>query len=577
MRPFGVVRWITLGALFAAPFIVLVVDPSLLFPYVAARGFGFRMLAEVAFVGLALLALADPRYRPPRSPIAVLFGIFVGWMALADAFAVDPHTAFWGNLERMEGWASLAHLFAFFVAAAGVLGAERLWRRWWLTFAAASAMVCGYGLLQLAGLARVARESTRIDALSGNPEFLGGYLLFAIAATVWLAGELHGRLWRLGLFALAGLQVFVLLQSGTRGALVGLVAAILLCGLAGAALAGRPGRWLALAGLAGVGGLGAGLVWLRATGIFADHPILGRYVHMGGGDLETRFSLWRMAWEGFLARPLTGWGHEGYKHVFNGFYEPALAAQEPWFDRAHNLYLDALVAGGAPALGLFIALLVAAAVSIWRAPFTRAGRLALLGGLAAYAVQGLVVFDSLMTYLPLAALLAMVHAARPAMEPAPLPRRIGWRVVSGAAAALAATAWLVNGPTAQASRNVVRALAPADGGPVRLGYLRRAADAPGFAAAEVRQRLARTAIVVAGAADAPEPDRTLFLDYAIAEARRGLDDAPHDVVLRLELARLYRALGLEDEARAQIAAALADAPRNPQLLEARSRLAVRRP
>lgn len=577
MKPVALVRWVTLAALFAAPFVVLYVDRSLLFPYVAGRGFAFRVLAEAAFAGWALLALSDPRYRPAASPVTILFGLFVAWMALADAFAIDRHTAFWGNLERMEGWAGLAHLYAFFIAMTGVLAAEGLWRRWWLTFAGASALVCGYGLLQLAGLARIARASTRIDALSGNPEFLAGYLLFAIAATVWLACEAGGRGRRIGLLALAGLQTFILLQSGTRGALVGLVVAVLLCGLAGAAFTGRGRRALVLAGLTAAGGLGAGLVWLRATPDLADHPILGRYGHMGRADLETRFSLWRMAWDGVLARPLTGWGHEGYRHVFNRFYEPGFAAQEPWFDRAHNLYLDVLVVGGAPALGLFAALLAAAAMSIWRARLGRAGRLALLGGLAAYAVQGLVVFDSLLTCLPLAALLAMTPAPPPAAERASPPRRIGWPAASAAAFAVAITAWSLNAPTAQASRDVVRALAPQGGGPVRLGRLRQAADAPGFAGPEVRQRLVRTAIVVAGSPDAPEPDRTLFLDYVIGAASQSLQAAPHDVVLRLELARLYRAMGRSEEARAELAAALSDAPRNPQLLDEASRLAVRRP
>ena len=90
-------------------------------------------------------------------------------------------------------------------------------------------------------------------------------------------------------------------------------------------------------------------------------------------DGETRFAIWHMAFEGLLARPITGWGQEGFNYVFNKYYDPTLWGQEQWFDRAHDVFLDWLVAGGVPALLLFLALFVSSVVALYRNGVSRNG------------------------------------------------------------------------------------------------------------------------------------------------------------------------------------------------------------
>jgi len=569
----AIARWVTLGALFLVPFLALYVDKALYFPFVTGRGFAFRLIVEVAVAGWMVMAAAERRYRPRVSAVAVIFAVLVGWMALADVLAVNPHNALWGNYERMDGWVNLAHLFGFFLVAGSVLGAENLWTRWWLAFAAASGLVCGLGLLQVARLAP-APVWPRIDAGFGNPEFVAGYLLFAIPTTLWLAAEVSGpgmRLRRGGLLSLAALQVAVLAASGTRGAYAGLA----LGGALGAVLwlrqAGRPGRVAVAAGAAVAGLVLAGvLAAVRLSGDLAHNPMLARLTGFGLGEVRVRLTLWRMAWEGFLSRPLTGWGHEGFTYVFQRFYDPSLAGQEPWFDRAHDIYLDALVAGGAPALLLLLALLASAAYALARAPISPAGRLLLLSALLAYAVQGLVVFDHLMTEAPLAAVLAMAHAARArplaalARAPELTARRLAGVAAPLALAALALVVGLGNAPGLRANRDLNRVLNPSNGGPLPLAYFKSALDDRGFAHAEIRDKLVQAATAVAGS-DAPDADKAPFLAYAVAQMRTELQRAPHEARLRLDLARLYRRMGDFDHAAAESAAALRDAPGNPLL------------
>lgn len=572
----AIVRWVTLGALFVIPFLPLVVDGRLYFPFVTGKGFAFRMLVEIALAGAILLALADRRYRPRFSFTALLFGLFVAWMALADAFAVNPHKAFWGNFERMEGWVTLAHLFAFFIVAGTVLAAENLWKAWWRTFVGASGLVCLHGLAQMAHLAKVNGIPTRIDANIGNAEFLAGYLLFAIGVTLWLAFESGRGGWRRhGLFGLAVLQTVIVLASGTRGAADALVVAAGLGSFLWLLETGRQGRRVAALSLAVPAILVATLFLARHAPLVAGNAILARFAHIGVGDLRVRFSLWRMAYEGFLARPMLGWGQEGFPYVFDRFYDPALASGQPWFDRAHNIYLDELVAGGAPALLLFLAMLAGAAHRLYRGPYSQAGRIALLAGLVAYGIQGLVVFDNLLSYIPLCALFGLAHTARstPIGAFTRLPQ-VTTRPLQMIAApvlivSLAAVIWSVNVPTLRSGHDLMRVLHPAKGEPMRPGYLKQAIDRRGFASQEIIDKTGRIGLLVVNASDSPDEARGAFVQYALDQMRLELDRAPHEARLRLQFARLLRGVGDLDGAAREIARALDEAPRHPLLLEER--------
>jgi O-antigen ligase len=568
--------WIAVAPLFVIPFLALYVSNDLYFPFITGKNFIFRMLVEVSVAGWAVLMIADRRYRPRFSWIMVSFVLLIGWMAIADSHAVNPHKAFWSNFERMDGFVALAHILALFLVMGSVFTVDRLWRRWWLTFISAAAIVCAYGLFQLLGAAAIHQSSNRLDASLGNAEYLAGYLLLTLGITLWQALESRSKeqAWlRYALLALAVLETVVLVGTLTRGTVVGLVGAAAFGAVAWAFLAEGKSRRNAAVVLGVLIVLVGGLFSLRNAPIVTENPSLQRFASIFSlrEALGTRLVIWDMAIEGAKERPLLGWGHDGYNYIFNRYYEPSLYAQEPWFDRAHNIYLDWLVAGGIPALILFLALMGATVLAVLRAEgLGRGERVLLLATLVAYGIQGLAVFDNLFTYIPLAAILAYVHgrAAKPISfaENLPEARGVALQAALPVAAVLGIIVlYMVNVPTYAAAHELIRGLTPGSA-ETRLGYFKSAIAREPFATQEIREQLLQFAQSVAMSPQVSAATKEETVSFAIAQFQEELARAPEDARLHIQYASFLRGIDRFDESRVASARARELSPRKQSII-----------
>lgn len=570
MQLASIVRFAVLGALFAIPFIPLYVSNSLFFPFITGKGFAFRILVEIALVGWALLALIQPKYRPRFSWVLVLYGALAAWMFIANLFAMNPGKAFWSNYERMDGWVTLIHLFAFFVVAGSVLTADKLWRKWWLTFLGASAFVCLYGLLQVMGVFTIHQGGVRLDATLGNAAYLAAYLLFVIAVALWQAFESKGLL-RYALFALAGLQVFLLFLTATRGAILGAVGAVAVGGVLWLLGTSGKARRYAVGFLIGVCVVVAGFFLLRDTAFVQEDPTLTRLASISVADGSTRFALWDMALKGVAERPITGWGQEGFNYLFNEHYTPELYMQEPWFDRAHSVYLDWLTAGGVPAGVLFVALLAMAAYTLYRKG-NRRERIFLVSAVAAYSFQALFVFDNLFSYVPLAAVFAFAHglSSRPIarLEDAPKLSQSTFQNVAVPVGVVVAIVlvWTVNVPSILASNALIRALTASSDPRASLEHFSKALSYNGLGMQEIREQMVAYAGSVSSQANVPEEVRIVVAQAAVAEMSKLVQMLPEDARLRVQLSSAYRALGDYESALREIREAQRLSPMKQRLI-----------
>ena len=427
-----------------------------LFPFVVGKAIYARSLIEIVFAGWIVLGLRDPAYRPVRSWVLTVFGVYV-LVALAAALAgVSFQHSFWSDYRRMGGVFGLAHWFAFTVVLVNVFRSRRHW--WWLLNAnlGISLLIAFMGLYQhfnLSGLDTglwYLRPATRLDISFGNATYVGAYMLVnSLIAVAMLASSFEGvtqplrrtargrrqrsgsevsrfptylAAWRVFWVSVLFLDLWILVLSGTRGALVGLLAGLFVAGV-GYVLWGGRRRWRITAGALMAGSLLFVLVLpsVRDTDVFhslADSSELvqrvDRLVENGVEDrsVKARFITATTGLQAFAQRPILGWGPENFAMAFDRNSDSRILPKglETLADQAHNKPIEELVTKGIIGLAAYFFLLGRISWVVVRSIRNERQErwFALLMGsaIAAYFVQNLFLFDTPATFLQFVLLLA---------------------------------------------------------------------------------------------------------------------------------------------------------------------------
>lgn len=598
MKTNSLLRWGILGLALVTCLTPLVVANGFFFPFITGKAFVFRFVVEAMLALWLVLALRDPSARPKRSFLLYAAGAFLLSLLVSVFLSANPDKSFWSNFERMEGWIGIAHVVAYFLVIFSAFNAERFWKWLWNGTIAVSVVEALYGVGQLFGWLQIHQGGVRLDGTFGNATYLAIYMVMAffMTALAWLWWAKGKDRWLQAGYGIAAvLQLVMVFYTATRGAILGLVVGAFVAGLVLLFSHGRGkalGRW----------GIGAVAVLVLAYAAFLavdqtpfvqNHEVLSRLASVDTPQklLEqgsTRFAIWEMAGKGFLERPVFGWGQESFNYVFNKFYDPSLYNQEQWFDRAHNEFLDWLVAGGAVGLALWLSLFGAALWYLFRKgnAFDAAERSIFAGLLAAYAVNDLFVFDNLMSYVLFFTVLAYIayraspaeasakagggHVSSPIGGNAPVAKETANIAAPIIAVVFCLVAYLANVPGMRASTDLIQSLSShPEGVSANLAYFKQAvADAGngGLGLQEIREQLVQFAIQVKQVNAGDAAFQGAVRELATQEMRSQIATSPDDARLRLFLGTYLLQAGDVAGAKAEFAAARESSPGKQQIL-----------
>jgi O-antigen ligase/cytochrome c-type biogenesis protein CcmH/NrfG len=558
-------RLLILTGLFAVPFIAFIISPSMLFPFITGKNFTFRILIEILFVLWVILALRDEKYLPKRSWILYSYIAFIIFMGLADFFGMHPFKSFWSNYERMEGFIAHIHFFLYFVVLSSTMSAHKMWDRFWATWVVVGVFMSFYGLLQIAGKIAINQGGVRLDGTFGNATYLAVFLMFTSFLTAFLMLRKYGKsagFWILGSALI--LQLIVLYFTATRGDILGLIGG----GMASALIiaiwykGNARIRKASIGILVGILVLIGGFFLIRNASFVQNSPVLGRFAQLSISDIETqgRYYIWPMAIKGFIQRPILGWGQENFNYIFNANYNPAMYAQEQWFDRAHNMFLDWLVAGGLLVIIPYLALFYFIFWYLWKRDILGLNFLeksVITGLMLAYIFQGLFVFDNLFSYLLFFSLLAYVHA-HSSDEKVVLPNWMKQGVVTQSISVLLVilalfTLYFANIKPIEASQNLIDGMRVVQTGDVAgaISDFQAVFQANTFGSEEALEQFAGNPglFLTAQASDAT---KVQYIQMAQAEFAKQLAQNPNDTRIRVFYGIFLRDIGQTDQSIVQL-------------------------
>lgn len=587
-----VLRWASIIGIFVLPVVPLIVATPLFFPFITGKNFAYRAIVEITAGIWLALALMDARYRPKRGWILGTFALFILIIAIADAQGANPFKSFWSNYERMDGWITIAHLFVYFVVASVVMNTERLWRRLFQWSMVISLYLSVYGLLQILGVVTLGESggsaglSSRIDATFGNPIYLAVYMLFHVFLAVllweqmWVAKAKGKRLWPSVFYGIVVVcDTLALCFTGTRGTMLGLaIGAIITAVLFILFIRNKQLTRVAGAVLAVILVLGAGLWIARDTGFVHQIGFLDRLATVTSDDTTIKARVLNMetAWNGVKERPILGWGQENYAIVFDKYYDPRMYADEPWFDRVHNIIFDWLVAGGILGLLSYLSIFAATLWTLWRknaaggSAFTPAERSIITGLLVGYFVHNLTVFDNVTSYILFGTVLAYVywrnnsvHSPAPITAAAIAPKSAYPYVAMGTIILGLVAAWMINWNALQENVALLGALERPS-----IEAFQKAISYGTFGTQEAREQLAQMAAQAGAASSQNVPDtvKQQFYTTAVNEMELQEKVSPLDARFPLFIGTVQDAFGKYTDAAQSLEKAHELSPRKQSIL-----------
>lgn len=546
--------------LFLVPVLPLVVTRSLFFPFITGRNFIFRVIIEVLLVFWIWLMMTEHKYTPHFSLIVYSMVGLVSVLFLATIFSISPYKSFWSSFERMEGFWAHFHYFIYFLMLVSVFKEKKDWQSFFGVSLATSAVVSLYALFQFVGKLSI-HQGDRLDATMGNATYLAIYLVFHIfiLASFFLESK---NIWiKIAMGFLGLLQLFILYRTATRGAILGLLAGLIILSIINSIWAKGRAKIFSLILLGAVIATPLLFLAVKNSHFVKSSDVLSRFSSISFNETTTqsRLLIWSMAYKAWQDKPVLGWGPESFVYIFSKYYDARLWRQEPWFDRAHNVFLDWLTATGVVGLLAYLSIFGATVWSLIR--FLRAKVLDVKtvsifhALLMAYLVNNLFVFDNFTSYIIFFAVIAYINWLCTKDKDRNLKTEIETKPVFAAnilagimAMVVAFTVYSFNIKPALASESIIDSLTyltySRDGSRARdlengLNALKEGLAYNTFGTTEIREQMAQYSQRISGDATVPSDYKHKFSDFALEQIKMQAETFPYDVRAKAFLSTLY--------------------------------------
>lgn len=381
---------------------------SLLFPFITSKQIYFNILVEVLAIFWLVFLIKYPEHRPKKSWISIGLISYFATILVSCFFSVDFNLSFWGDIERMLGFFHIFHFLIFYFV---IITVSREWKDWKVLFIIS--IICAT-IVSLYGLANMHYSTI------GNTAYVSGYLIFNIYFALLLFFREKNKSLRWIYILAIPIMLLEFNKAFTSGAIVGLGFSVIIFLFLLAILGkNRKLKNYSLSAFIIVVAIIGTIFLSKDSDLVKNSSYLSRLtsnVSFQKVTFQTRLISWKGAARDFKNHPVLGVGYGNYAFVFDKYFDPKFydyTRAETYFDRAHNNIVDIASTTGIVGLLTYLSIFFAAGFYLIRG-FKKDKinliEFSLISSLIiAYFVQNLAVFDSLVTYMGLMAILGFVY------------------------------------------------------------------------------------------------------------------------------------------------------------------------
>ena len=354
------------------------------FPWHYGKTVIFQIVVEILVIAYLWQILSFPRKRESSGQGVGFFQKlnWLDWSIIAflailiiTAFTgVNPANSFWGNQARANGIFTWLHFGAFYFLLINFLSFDRVesFKISYRLYVAVAAIVGSIVSLTalLPGILPAGWQSLAGGGIIGNRAFLAGYLILVLGLIIYsffLASHKWQKILWLAGFVLA---LTALVQTGIRGAILGVGAGILSSIVI--LIFVLPGKKLKISLAALLFIFAAGFFIVRRSPSFTERfPLAYALTNFSytSGTGETRLMAWQEALQGLRDKPVLGWGWGNYEIIFNKYFNPQFLkysfAETVW-DKPHNWVLEIADSAGLVGAISYLAIFATALYYLFR-------------------------------------------------------------------------------------------------------------------------------------------------------------------------------------------------------------------
>jgi len=303
-----------------------------------------RVLGLIALVSWGWDMLAHGG-KIRRNPVDWLILAFLAWVTVSTVLSISPATAFFGKYRRFEGLLSFINYAVIYFLTVQFADRPSRVRKLAQSLFWSGFIVAGYGVMQYLG-ADVIRwgslpfEPNRAFSTYGNPDLLGGFLMFSMPLALGLVLSEDRMTWRVIYWVGFAVNVWCWIVAFTRGAWIGGAVGLVLVGIIAWRHSFRFQKvdWVPAGGVAAISAVVIGKSLRNPSDVMNVASRLKSIGQISSGSGQTRTEIWQAAIAAIKDRPIFGFGADTFRLVFPRYKPLQYVADAGYRSVADNVH-----------------------------------------------------------------------------------------------------------------------------------------------------------------------------------------------------------------------------------------------